>query len=151
MRKQKTDIWWRFLNQSTSPSVTTDSTQSSCSAWKQKISKVTPLTVTFRVTRKDSPFSFSGTKKFNTKMLLNPVNIISKKYALFPIICGVLSFSFLPITFPIISKIYKLFSINRFLYYSVQHACYCLFSILNPWLDKRFEFNTDYDCTYQTN
>lgn len=65
-------------------------------------------------------------------MLLNRVSIISKKYALFPIIYEALSFSFLPITFPIISKIYKLFSINRFLYYSVQHACYCLFSILNP-------------------
>ena len=84
-------------------------------------------------------------------MLLNQVSIISKKYVLLPIIYEALSFSFLPITFPIISKIYKLFSINRFLYYSVQHACYCLFSILNPWLDKHFEFNTDYDCTYQAN
>lgn len=88
--------------------------------------------VTFRITRKKLPFSCSRTQKFNTKMLLNQVSIITKKYALFPIIYEALSFSFLPITFPIISKIYKLFSINRFLYYSVRHACYCLFSILNP-------------------
>lgn len=99
---------------------------------KTKLKKVTPLTMTFRVQEKEPPSLFSGIQKFNTKMLLNRVSIISKKYAPFPIIYEALSFSFLPITFPIISKIYKLFSINRFLYYSVQHACYCLFSILNP-------------------
>lgn len=70
---------------------------------KTKITKVTPLIMTFRVTRKDSPFLFSSIQKSNTKMLLNRVSTISKKYALFPIIYEALSFSFLPITFPNIS------------------------------------------------
>lgn len=151
MREQKKNVLWKFSkNRNVSPTIAWFNL-SKLLSMDTKTKKVTPWIMTFRVTKKNPSFLFSGTQKFNTKMLLNWVSIISKKYALFPIIYEALSFSFLPITFPIISKIYKLFSINRFLYYSVQHACYCLFSILNPWLDKHFEFNTDHDCTYQTN
>lgn len=49
---------------------------------KTKIKEVAPLTVTFRIKRKDPPFSCSGIRKCNSKMLLNQVSIITKKYAL---------------------------------------------------------------------
>lgn len=77
--------------------------------------------------------------KFSPDALLNWVSIIiGTIYALFPIIYEAQFSSFLLITSPIISKIYKLFSINRFLYYSVQPACYSLSPMSNPWLDKQF-------------